>query len=155
MNLSSSFQRKALTTGVVALGIFFLYEATVFDSRSVAPDWASSAEMLEPSPGARLTFEATAYCKGLTTKSGVRVRPGIAASDPRVLPLGSIIEVSGVPEEYAGVYSVLDTGPEIQGREIDIYIWSCFDALDFGRQKVEVTVLRLGWHQGNTANEYR
>jgi 3D (Asp-Asp-Asp) domain-containing protein len=155
MILSRSFRRRALATSGAALGILFLYEATVFDSRAVTTDWASSAEVLEPSPGARLTFEATAYCKGRTTKSGVRVRPGIAAADPTVLPLGSIIEVRGIPEEYAGIYSVLDTGPEIRGRDLDIYIWSCYDALDFGRQNVEVTVLRLGWHQGNTAAENR
>src|SRR5262249_41269487 len=38
------------------------------------------------------------------------------------------------------------TGPEIQGREVDVYMWSCNDALKFGRRPVSLTVLRLGWN---------
>jgi 3D (Asp-Asp-Asp) domain-containing protein len=40
---------------------------------------------------------------------------------------------------------VLDTGPAVQGRVLDLYMWSCFDALDLGRAPAAVTVLRLGW----------
>jgi hypothetical protein len=39
----------------------------------------------------------------------------------------------------------MDTGPEVKGRELDLYIWSCHEALRFGRKPVQVTVLRLGW----------
>jgi hypothetical protein len=39
----------------------------------------------------------------------------------------------------------MDTGPQVQGRELDLYIWSCNEALVFGRKSVDVTVLRLGW----------
>jgi hypothetical protein len=39
----------------------------------------------------------------------------------------------------------MDTGPEVKGRELDLYIWSCHEALKFGRRRIEVTVLRLGW----------
>jgi hypothetical protein len=28
---------------------------------------------------------------------------------------------------------------------IDLYLWSCKEALDFGRRPVRLTVLRLGW----------
>jgi 3D (Asp-Asp-Asp) domain-containing protein len=90
-------------------------------------------------------FDVTAYCKGEVTASGVRVRPGIAASDPELLPAGSVVRIEGIPGQYEGIYTVLDTGPEVQGRELDIYIWSCFEALDFGRRRAAVTVLRLGW----------
>lgn len=148
MRISRSLRRKVLATLLGALTFFLVYEATVIDSRTVALTDASS---LEPSPGARMNFEATAYCKGHTTASGAAVRAGIAAADPRILPIGSVIRVDGVAEQYQGIYSVLDTGPEIKGREIDIYIWSCHEALDFGRRRVEVTVLRLGWPQSKTA----
>jgi hypothetical protein len=40
----------------------------------------------------------------------------------------------------------MDTGPAIQGREIDLYMWSCNEALAFGRRTVRLTVLRLGWN---------
>jgi 3D (Asp-Asp-Asp) domain-containing protein len=148
MRISRSFRRKLLATVLGALAFVLVYEATVIDSHKVPlPDQA----LLEPEPGARMDFEATAYCKGQTTASGARVRAGMAAADPKVLPIGSVIQVEGVDDRYAGIYSVLDTGPEIQGREIDIYIWSCYEALDFGRRKVKVTVLRLGWNQTNTS----
>jgi hypothetical protein len=44
----------------------------------------------------------------------------------------------------------MDTGPEVQGNEIDVYMWSCFDALRFGRQDVHLVVLRLGWNPKDT-----
>jgi hypothetical protein len=28
---------------------------------------------------------------------------------------------------------------------LDLYMWSCHEALRFGRKQVQVTVLRLGW----------
>jgi hypothetical protein len=40
----------------------------------------------------------------------------------------------------------MDTGPEVQGRHIDIYVWSCHEALELGRQSMLLTVLRLGWN---------
>jgi len=96
-------------------------------------------------PGAQLDFTATAYCKGTTTASGVAVRRGIAAADPQLLPVGSVVSLStGVPA-FDGVYTVLDTGPAVQGRRLDLYVWSCYEALDFGRRRVQATILRLDW----------
>ncbi len=85
-----------------------------------------------PAPGARLRFTATAYCKGTTTASGVNVRTGIAAADPDLLPVGSVIQVDRLGERYNGIYTIMDTGPAVQGRHIDIYMWSCNEALEFG-----------------------
>jgi 3D (Asp-Asp-Asp) domain-containing protein len=104
-----------------------------------------------PEPGARLAFAATAYCKGLTTHAGVAVQAGIAAADPTLLPLGSIVEVDTPDPRYDGIYSILDTGPAVSGAEIDIYMWSCHEALKFGRKPVRLTVLRLGWNPRSTA----
>jgi hypothetical protein len=44
----------------------------------------------------------------------------------------------------------MDTGPEVKGNDLDVYMWSCFDALRFGRQDVHLVVLRLGWNPKNT-----
>ena len=99
----------------------------------------------EPSPGAQLQFNATAYCKGTTTASGVTVRTGIAAADPQLLPVGTVLNVATGDSRYNGVYTVMDTGPRVQGRILDLYMWSCHEALRFGRRGVQVTVLRLGW----------
>jgi len=145
MLLSRHFRRKFLAT-VLTAGVFMLlYEATVIDSRSMGD--ASVAAVGPPARGIRSAFVATAYCRGTTTASGVAVRAGIAASDPKILPTGSVIQVDGLAAPYAGIYTVLDTGPEIQGREVDLYMWNCDEAVRFGRQKATVTVLRRGWAQ--------
>jgi len=98
-----------------------------------------------PTPGARLAFSATAYCKGETTASGSGVHAGIVAADPELLPVGSVVDIDSLPGHYNGIYSVLDTGPAVQGRQVDVYMWSCYEALEFGRQPIHLTVLRLGW----------
>ena len=121
-----------------------MYETRILDSQACAWQAVFGAEQ-EPEPGARLGFSATAYCKGTTTASGVRVRTGVAAADPALLPVGSVVNIAAGDAKYSGVYTVMDTGPEVQGRELDLYIWSCNEALRFGRRPVQVTVLRLGW----------
>jgi 3D (Asp-Asp-Asp) domain-containing protein len=70
----------------------------------------------------------------------------VAAADPELLPVGSVVEVDSTEPRYDGIYTVMDTGPNVQGRQIDIYMWSCNEALQFGRQPVHLVVLRLGWN---------
>src|SRR5229473_8471711 len=72
-----------------------------------------------PVPGARVVFSSTAYCKGLVTSSGVAVQKGVIAADPTLLPVGSVIDFSVNDPTYDGIYTILDTGPEIHGREVD------------------------------------
>jgi 3D (Asp-Asp-Asp) domain-containing protein len=131
-----------IATVVVAVSV---YEIRMLDS-----GYGAWLNMLgegdeKPGPGAHLAFDATAYCKGSTTAAGVNVRRGIAAADPRLLPVGSVVTLATGDPEYNGVYTIMDTGPKVQGRILDLYIWSCHEALKFGRRKIEVTVLRLGW----------
>lgn len=156
MFLSQSLWRKVVTTVVAAIVFVVAYEATVIDSRKSGGP-AISGDKAPPTAGARLRFSATAYCKGLTTASGVGVTNGIVAADPALLPEGSVIEIDGepksssaLPDQYRGIYTVLDTGPAVNGRHIDIYLWSCNEALDLGRRNAVVTVLRLGWNPKNS-----
>ena len=74
-----------------------------------------------------------------------------AASDPATLPVGSVVQIESLPTRYNGIYTVLDTGPAIQGRLVDLYMWSCYEALAFGRKPIHLTVLRLGWSPRATA----
>ena len=137
---------RRLVVMLATIGVLVLaYEVTTFDllpwdAQSGAPGPNA------PVPGARLQFTATAYCKGTTTASGAEVRTGIAAADDDILPVGSVVNVTTNNAKYNGVYTIMDTGPAVQGRQIDIYIWSCYEALDFGRKKVHLVVLRLGWN---------
>ena len=146
MIISGSLWRKAVVTVVAVGGFVSLYEVTTLDSKYAARQAVLREATALPSPGARLAFSATGYCKGETTASGVAVRSGVAAADPALLPVGSVIEIDSLESRYNGVYTILDTGPEIQGREIDIYMWSCTEALEFGRRPIHITVLRLGWN---------
>lgn len=151
MFLTRSFRRKLIATAFVAVGFVFLYEATTLDSRYAARQAELREASAPPAPGARLRFTATAYCKGLTTASGVQVRSGIAAADPDLLPVGSVVQIDSLGERYNGIYTVMDTGPKVQGRHVDLYMWSCYEALDFGRKPIQLTVLRLGWNPRATS----
>lgn len=134
----------ATTTAAVTFAL--LYEVTTLDSRYAARQAEVREGSASPAPGARLRFTATAYCKGTTTASGVNVRTGIAAADPDLLPVGSVIQVERLGEKYNGIYTIMDTGPKVQGRHIDIYMWSCHEALELGRRSMQIVVLRLGWN---------
>lgn len=141
--LSRSLRMKLLVMAVAGAAFIIVYERVIMDSRDARIESASETDA--PTPGRTVRFEVTAYCKGEITAAGNRVRAGMAAADPKILPLGSVIRIEGVPTKYEGIYTVLDTGPAVQGRILDIYMWSCFEALDFGRRRAAVTVLRLGW----------
>jgi 3D (Asp-Asp-Asp) domain-containing protein len=54
--------------------------------------------------------------------------------------MGTRIEVAGAGR-YSGFYVVQDKGPEIQGKEIDVFIDAHAEATEFGRKKVRVRVL--------------
>jgi 3D (Asp-Asp-Asp) domain-containing protein len=144
--ISNSVWRKAVVTVIAVGGFVSLYEVTILDSQYAARQAVLREATALPSPGARLAFSATAYCKGVTTASGVAARRGVAAADPTLLPVGSVIDVDSLDSQYNGIYTIMDTGPAIQGREIDLYMWSCNEALAFGRRTVRLTVLRLGWN---------
>jgi 3D (Asp-Asp-Asp) domain-containing protein len=144
--LSQSTRRKLLATGLAAVAFVLLYQAHVLDSRRIhdveEPGREPVAAVLV---GSQFDVVTTAYCKGHTTASGVAVRAGIVAGDPKLLPQGSIVNLTGLPERYTGIYTVLDTGPKVKGRHVDVYMWSCIEALAFGRRKASLKVVRLGW----------
>jgi 3D (Asp-Asp-Asp) domain-containing protein len=154
MIISGRFWRKALVTTVAAIGFVSFYEVTALDSKYAAR-LATLYDMSSlPVPGARLSFSATAYCKGIVTASGVPVQSGIAAADPQLLPVGTVVEIESLPQKYNGIYTIMDTGPAVQGREVDVYMWSCHEALQFGRRPIRLTVLRLGWNPKATTPSF-
>jgi 3D (Asp-Asp-Asp) domain-containing protein len=80
----------------------------------------------------RLTRSETLPITGLT-----------AAVDPSVIPLGSTIHIEG-DSGYYGVWEAVDTGPDIQGARVDLYVKNCQLAKQLGEHKAKVTVLRSG-----------
>lgn len=88
-------------------------------------------------------FTATAFSDtGLTVK-GNHAKPGTAAADPSVIPLGSKVRVTGAGA-YSGVYTVTDTGNKVGGRTIDLFIPNAAEAKAFGRKQVRVQILTIG-----------
>lgn len=101
-------------------------------------------EQEEEIPGI-FCVEATAYCTGTTTATGCKVRQGIIAGKPEWF--GKVAAVykceDGKIGEFIGYYECLDTGGEAikNGRVIDIYNPSLDWCLQFGRQKVFITLI--------------
>lgn len=96
----------------------------------------------QPQTARPIAFVATAYCTGSVTAAGTRVADGIVAADPSVLLLGTVIRISGLKGRYNGVYTVMDTGPNIRGHRLDLYIGDCAEARRFGRQSALVWIVR-------------
>lgn len=146
ISISHSLWRKLVVTLIIAVGFVLIYQATILDSKYAARQALLREEQAEPGPGMRLRFAASAYCTGDVTASGVAPRTGIAAADPDFLPNGSVIQLEKVGSQYNGVYTIMDTGPVVKGRRIDLYIRNCGEAVRFGVRQVQVFVLRLGWN---------
>jgi len=60
----------------------------------------------------------------------------IIATDPKVIPLYSIVEIKGL-----GAYIALDTGGAIEGNRIDILFDTKEKALEFGSQELEARII--------------
>ncbi|MGN1031183.1 MAG: 3D domain-containing protein [Butyricicoccaceae bacterium] len=83
-----------------------------------------------------ITMEATAYSGGGTTASGMAAAVGRVAVDPRVIPLGTRLYISGY-----GYCVAADTGGAIKGNRVDLYFNSNSQCIQFGRRQVKVYVL--------------
>jgi 3D (Asp-Asp-Asp) domain-containing protein len=91
-----------------------------------------------------LHMQATAFSTWKhPTASGTAPHAGVAAADPSVLPLGTVIRVTGAGP-HSGEYIVTDTGAKIGGRRIDLFVPSTAEARKFGRKMVRVQVLHRG-----------
>lgn len=102
--------------------------------------------------GISLTMEATGYAIGhpysTITKSGQPVISkgflkidGLGeiftvATDPKIIPLGSVVYVKGI-----GIGLAQDTGPKIVGSKIDICFKNMNEAMKFGKKKVKVVLI--------------
>lgn len=94
-----------------------------------------------PAGGQALSVTATGYWKYVTgtgiTATGRKAGYGIAAVDPRVIPLGTRLYVPGY-----GYAVAADTGGAIKGRKIDL----CFDtyaqAKRYGRRRLTIQIVK-------------
>ena len=96
------------------------------------------------SEGYTLTVEATAYSyaeAGLSsyTADGTNLvnDPMVIAVDPRVIPLGTMVEIPGY-----GVFRAADTGGAIVGNKIDVHFPTVAQTYNFGRRTITIRILK-------------
>jgi 3D (Asp-Asp-Asp) domain-containing protein len=78
---------------------------------------------------------------GAKTYSGTKTRWGVVAVDPKVIPIGSTLQIEG----YEGVtFMAEDVGGGIKGESLDIWLPDSKDARSYGTQYRKVTIIREG-----------
>ena len=82
-----------------------------------------------------LNVVSTGYCLTGTTATGIPVGWGVAAVDPRVIPLGTHLTIPGYGEAVAA-----DTGSAIIGDRIDLWFSSCNQASGWGARSVTIAL---------------
>ncbi|MGY0401956.1 3D domain-containing protein [Carnobacterium jeotgali] len=95
------------------------------------------------SKGKSIVVSATGYSTkqanlSTHTATGINLEsnPMVIAVDPRVIPLGSIVEIPGYGTFIAG-----DTGGAIKGNKIDIHFSTVQQANNFGRKTITINIL--------------
>lgn len=132
-------------------------EATAQSNEELlAENKALAAEIEHLNETAWQPFDASAYtadcaegCIGIT-RAGIDVRNKthhnglrVIATDPAIIPLWSIVELRFAEGRTERAIS-LDTGGAIRGRKLDYLIGSHGDAIQFGRQQVDVKIIEKG-----------
>lgn len=121
--------------------------STAATTSTSQPATESSAQATTPSTpttsGRTLQMESTAYSCAESvntyfTAMGIDLRqnPQVIAVDPSVIPLGSMVEVSGYGIAIAG-----DTGGAIKGNIIDCHFPTEEQCIQWGRRSVTVTII--------------
>ncbi len=93
------------------------------------------AQPVRGGSGNGLTVVSTGYCLTGTTATGIPVGWGVAAVDPRVIPLGTHLTIPGYGEAVAA-----DTGGAIIGDRIDLWFPSCGQAGGWGSRSVTIAL---------------
>jgi 3D (Asp-Asp-Asp) domain-containing protein/peptidoglycan hydrolase CwlO-like protein len=89
-----------------------------------------------PKAGQSFRAKVTAYSDGGYAASGVPCGPGVVATDPRVIPMGTRLYIPGW-----GYGIAADTGGDIKNNWIDVWLPSEQQASDWGVQYITITIL--------------
>lgn len=92
-----------------------------------------------------ITGKATAYYSGTTCSTGVHVKPGYVAVNPRQIPYGTKMYIVSSDGRYNYGYAIAaDTGGFARngsGTVVDLFMWSRTDCINFGRRNVDIYIL--------------
>lgn len=115
--------------------------------QSAAPEQPAATPAPAPSTpttsGRTIQMQSTAYScaesvNTFYTALGIDLRqnPQVVAVDPSVVPLGSMVEVSGYGIAIAG-----DTGGAIKGNIVDVHFPTVEQCIQWGRRSVTLTII--------------
>jgi 3D (Asp-Asp-Asp) domain-containing protein len=146
-------QEEAMNTASIPLASTAASKASA-DAATVKADEAASgiaadaAKTVVPAVAltAPISYVATAYSLRGRGASGLGVRKGTIAADPRVLPFGTRVRLDAGP--YSGEYIVTDSGSAVKGNKIDVWVPTYTEACRFGRRNIKLTVLSYGARRG-------
>ena len=92
-----------------------------------------------------ITGKATAYCCGTTCATGVHVKPGYIAVNPRQIPYGTKMYIVSSDGKWNYGYAIAaDTGGFARngsGNVADLFMWSESACWQFGHRTVEIYIL--------------
>lgn len=92
-----------------------------------------------------ITGKATAYYSGTTCSTGVHVKPGYVAVNPRQIPYGTKMYIVSSDGKYNYGYAIAaDTGGFARngsGTVVDLFMWSEAACWQFGRRNVDIYIL--------------
>jgi 3D (Asp-Asp-Asp) domain-containing protein len=110
-------------------------EPAVSTATELAPSLPESPSDSSSAPGRQVAVSMTMYCLRGYTATGIPVGPGVVATDPSVIPLGTRMYIPGYGEGVAA-----DTGGAVIGLTIDAWVASCGRADEWGRRPVTITI---------------
>ena len=157
MNLKTSFVALLLFLSSIGIGMCNIDEnsiyGTVIDSSTPPPQKVVKRDLLENrqkrnvhkfqqaptniSNVMELKVKAHSYCLRGMTSRGVQTRVGVIAVDPRIIPYGSKIYIPGY-----GWGTALDTGGNIKGNVIDIWMPTYNQCIQWGTRYITIKVVK-------------
>lgn len=143
---------KALSIGLALLSVcscIFMQPREISVIEMTVAEGSPAAVVTEitevDKPTKTMIVVATAYCpcskccgeyaNGITASGAIARANHTIAVDRNVIPLGTKVLYNG------NIYVAEDTGGAIKGNRIDIYFDSHSEALEFGRQTIDIEVL--------------
>lgn len=112
--------------------------STVSDATTNEPSNAQAESSSNNNNGTSMSVEATAYAGDTITSTGTTPKWGTIAVDPTVIPYGTKVYIP----KFDMVFTAEDCGSAIKGKRIDIFMNSEAECVKFGRQNMEIKILK-------------
>jgi 3D (Asp-Asp-Asp) domain-containing protein len=143
-------QEEAMNTASIPAATSDIAAASATSTPARRDESGTVTDMTRPATPP-VGYVATAYSLRGRGASGLGVRKGTIAADPRVLPFGTRVRLDAGP--YSGEYLVTDSGSAVKGNKIDVWVPTYSEACRFGRRNVKLTVLSYGARRGAKAQK--